>query len=201
MRKIVLAALVFSAAAPLLAQGLPGAPDRARVAAGSYTVDANHTQVTWSVNHLGFTLLEGQFGASTGTLMLDPAQPAATKADISFKVDELSVTSARFATHLKSKDFFDAATYPTARFVSTGVKPMGDHWMLTGNLIIKDQTKPVTLTVRFFGAGANPMSKAQNIGFRATGSINRSDFGLGMATPAVSDKVDLTINAAFAKAG
>ncbi len=191
--------LLALVAAPVIAQapGLPGKADKSLVAAGTYQVDPNHTQVTWTVNHMGFSMLSGQFGAGTGSITVDPARPAATRVEVTFPVDQLSVTSAPFANHLKSKDFFDVATNPTARFVSTGVTPMGDHFMLNGNLTIKGVTKPVQLTARFVGAGANPMNKKVNFGFIAAGSINRSDFGLGMAVPVVSDKVDLTINAAF----
>ena len=201
MRPFIALAAVALAATPTLAQapaGLPGAPNTALVKAGTYQVDPNHTQVTWQVNHMGFSMLQGQFGAASGSITVDPANPAASKVDVTFNTGDLSVTAAPFANHLKSKDFFDVATYPTARFVSTSVSNMGDHLMIAGNLTIKNQTKPVTLTANFVGAGNNPMNKQLNFGFRATGSINRSDFGLGMAVPVVSDKVDLTINAAFA---
>jgi polyisoprenoid-binding protein YceI len=193
-----LAALALLLAAPLGAQQ-PGSPT-AQVAAGTYQVDANHTQVTWTVNHMGFSMLSGQFGASGGSITVDPANPAATKLDVSFDVNALSTTSAPFATHLKSKDFFDAAQFPTARFVATAVQMQGGRGTVTGNLTIKGVTKPVTLQAEFVGAGANPMNKKVNFGFRATGSINRSDFGVGAYAPVVSDKVDLTINAAFAAA-
>lgn len=194
---LILASALFAVAAPTVAQ-LPGAPDKARVAAGTYTVDTAHTQVAWRVNHMGFSMLDGLFGATGGSATIDPKNPAASKVAIDFNIaDSLTVTSPRFAGHLKSKDFFDVATYPTAKFVSTRITPAGDHWTMTGNLTIKDQTKPVQLTVRFMGAGQNPMDKKANVGFTATGSILRSDFGLGFAAPVVSDKVDLTINAAF----
>ncbi|MEH3039005.1 MAG: YceI family protein [Sphingomonas paucimobilis] len=197
---LILAAALFAVAAPTVAQ-MPGAPDKSRVTAGNYTVDTAHTQVAWQVNHMGFTMLDGLFGATGGTATFDPKNPAATKVSIDFDIAKsLTVTSPQFAEHLKSKDFFDVANHPTAKFVSTRVQPMGDHWMLAGNLTIKNQTKPVQLTVRFMGAGENPMNKKKNVGFTATGSINRSDFGLGMAAPVVSDKVDLTINAAFVAA-
>ena len=198
MRPILATALI-AIAAPVLAQGaLPGAPVKARVTAGTYAVDPAHTQVTWQVNHMGFSMLEGQFGASAGSIVIDPAKPNDTKVDVTFQVDQLSTTAPRFTEHLKSKDFFDAAANPTARFVSTAVRATGDKATITGNLTIKGVTKPVTLNATFVGAGANPMSKKLNFGFRATGTINRRDFGLGYATPVVGDKVDLTINAAFA---
>lgn len=199
----ILASAVVLAAAPLAAQiastpQMPGAPQASRVTAGTYQVDPAHTQVAWEVNHMGISMLEGMFGASAGSLTIDPKKPAATKVDITFNVDELSVTSAAFAKHLKSPDFFDVAQHPTARFVSTAVTPRGTGAAtMTGNLTIKGVTKPVTLDVSFVGAGANPMSKKMNVGFKAKARIKRSDFGLGMAVPIVSDEVQLHIHAAF----
>jgi len=198
--RLVLATILALTAAPVLAQtaAVPGAPVKARIAAGIYAVDPNHTQVTWQVNHMGFSMLEGQFGASGGSIMIDPAKPNATKVEVNFAIDQLSVTSAPFTGHLKSKDFFDVATHPTAKFVSTKVVATGDKATITGDLTIKGVTKPVVLQATFVGAGTNPMNKKVNFGFRATSSIKRSDFGLGAAVPVVSDRVDLTINAAFA---
>ena len=194
----ILAALIATAAIPAMAQtGQPGMPNKAAVAAGTYAVDPAHTQVTWTLNHMGFSMLSGQFGAQGGTLTIDPAKPAAAKLDVTFAIDQLSVTAAPFANHLKSKDFFDAATYPTARFVSTAVTASGDSAKITGNLTIKNVTKPVTIDATFVGAGVNPMNKKLNFGFRGTATIKRSDFGLGYATPLVGDSVKLDINAAF----
>ena len=198
--RLLLAALIATAAVPAIAQapaGLPGAPNKALVTAGTYAVDPAHTQVTWTLNHMGFSMLSGQFGAQGGTLTIDPAKPAATKLDVTFAIDQLSVTAEPFSHHLKSKDFFDVATYPTARFVSTGVVANGNRARITGNLTIKNVTKPVTIDATFVGAGTNPMNKKLNFGFRGTASIKRSDFGLGYATPIVADDVKLDINAAF----
>ena len=176
----------------------PGQPIASRVPAGTYQVDPAHTQVSWQVNHMGFSMLEGQFGASGGSITIDPKKPAATKVDISFNVDDLSVTSAGFAKHLKSEDFFNAAQYPTARFVSTRIVPKGaNSATMTGNLTIKDQTKPVTLDVTLNNGGDHPMKKVPAIGFDATTTLKRSDFGVGAYAPVVSDTVNLTIHAAF----
>ncbi len=196
--RLILAALALTAAIPAIAQtGLPGTQSKAAVTAGTYKVDPAHTQVTWTLNHMGFSMLSGQFGAQDGTLTIDPAKPAAAKLDVTFAIDQLSVTSSGFSNHLKSKDFFDVATYPTARFVSTAVVASGNTAKITGNLTIKNVTKPVTIDATFVGAGTNPMNKKVNFGFRGTTTINRSDFGLGMAAPVVSDQVKLDINAAF----
>jgi polyisoprenoid-binding protein YceI len=204
MRPIIAAAALIALplTVPAIAQvaSTPGMPGTAstKIAAGTYQVDPAHTQVTWTVNHMGFSMLQGQFGASEGSITIDPAKPAATKVDVTFPVDQLSVTSGQFANHLKSKDFFDATAHPTARFVSTAITPRGaNRASMTGNLTIKGITKPVTLDVTFVGAGTNPMSKKPNFGFMGTGTVKRSDFGLGFAAPVVSDEVKLTINAAF----
>lgn len=200
--RLILAALIAAAAVPaagpVIAQtGLPGTQNPALVPAGTYAVDPNHTQVTWTLNHMGFSMLSGQFGAQGGTLTIDPAKPAAAKLDVTFAIDQLSVTAEPFSHHLKSKDFFDVATYPTAHFVSTNVVANGNTARITGNLTIKNVTKPVTIAATFVGAGSNPMNKKLNFGFRGTAQIKRSDFGLGFALPVVADTVDLQINAAF----
>ncbi|HEX8388945.1 MAG TPA: YceI family protein [Sphingomonas sp.] len=194
MRIVLAAALAL--AVPAAAQ-MPGSANPALVTAGTYKVDPNHTQVTWRVNHLGFSLLQGQFGASGGSITVDPARPQATRMEVAFDLNQLSTTSGGFTTHLKSADFFDVAKHPTARFVSRSVTMRGNDATVLGDLTIKGITKPVTLQASFVGAGPNPRSKKLNFGFRATGQVNRSDFGLGMAAPAVSDRVDLEINAAF----
>jgi polyisoprenoid-binding protein YceI len=200
MRQALLA-LALIAATPALAQpaGKPGAADVSRVQAGTYQVDPNHTQVFWSVDHMGFSTLQGGFGSPTGTLTLDPKNPTGAKLSLKFPMSAITTTSALFKEHLSSANWFDVAKYPEATFVSTQVAVSGTTARVTGDLTVKGVTKPVTLDVRFFGAGANPMSKAPTVGFSATGTLKRSDFGLGMAVPVVDDEVKLTINAAFEK--
>src|SRR6187549_3879538 len=103
-------ALSFLVATPALAQGKP---DPAAVTAGTYNVDAGHSQVLFTVTHIGFSEYTGQFTNPTGTLTIDPKNPSAAKVDITFPIDKVSTTVAQLDTHLKSKDFFDAATFPT----------------------------------------------------------------------------------------
>jgi polyisoprenoid-binding protein YceI len=98
-----------------------------------------------------------------------------------------------------SADFFDAAKFPNATFTSTKVTASGTSATVVGNLTLKGVTKPVTLAVKFTGAGANPMSKAVTVGFSATGTIKRSDFGINYGVPAVGDQVDLVLTGAFEK--
>lgn len=194
----LVAAATLAAAIPAVAQmAKPGAPVAARVVAGDYTVDANHTQVVWTVDHFGVSPLTGAFGARGGTLSIDPAKPSAAKVSVAFDVAGLSTTVPPFTKHLLSADFFEVEKSPTATFTSTSVRTNGTSARITGRLTIKGITKPVTLDAKFFGAGTDPMTKKLNIGFSATGRISRSDFGLGYGLPLVPDQVDLRIAAAF----
>ncbi|MEN3746777.1 YceI family protein [Sphingomonas sp. HF-S3] len=195
-------------AAPVIAQqdaALPGAKDPARVTAGTYTVDPHHTLVSWKVNHFGFNDYFGLFGDATGTLTIDPAKLAEAKVDITIPVSKVTTASAGLTAHLlkpaeagKTADFF-GANPADARFVSKRVSPRGTRAVITGDLTLNGVTRPVTLEAEFTGAGANPMSKKQTVGFAATTRINRSEFNVGYAVPMVSDAVDLTITVAFEK--
>lgn len=203
--RLAFAALLAVAAVPVLAQDMPkeapGAPDPSRAVAGAYQVDPDHTQVVFTIGHLGFSEYTGMFTHPTGTLTLDPKNPAADKVDISFPINKVLTTSPELDKHLQTADFFDAAKYPTGHFVSTKVTATGDAAAtIDGNLTLRGVTKPVTLDVRFVGAGDMVMGPpVPNIGFAATTTIKRSDFGISYGIPLVSDDVLLTINAAFAK--
>lgn len=184
----------------------PGAPDKSRVTAGTYTADAAHTMVVWEVDHLGFSKYTGIFGDVTGTLVLDPKNPAASKVDVTIPVSKVTTASAGLTSHLLragkdggKPDFF-GATPADAKFVSTSVvlDGDGDEAKVTGNLTLNGVTKPVTLDVDFHGAGVG-MNKKETVGFQAETTIKRSDFGISMGIPYVSDAVELEIHAAFEK--
>ena len=205
MRRILLA-LPLLFAAPLLAEetaapALPGVADATRVSAGSYEVDARHTQVNWQVNHFGFNDYFGLFGDVTGTLDIDPANLGAATVDVTIPTASVATSSAGLTTHLQTPDFFDAAKFGTARFVSKNVVVDGQRAMITGDLTMLGVTKPVELETRFEGAGANPMSKKATIGFHASTTIKRSDWGMTKYVPMVSDEVKLRISIAFEKKG
>ena len=190
-------------AAPLAAQmqmpkEAPGKPDPKLATSGRYTMDPAHSQAIFTVTHLGWTNYTGQFTNPTGTLTLDAKVPARSKVEVTFPIDKILTTVPALDTHLKSADFFDAAKFPTATFVSTKIVAAGSNATITGNLTIKGVTRPVVLKARFIGAGPQFWgAKKQAIGFAATTSIKRSDFGMGFEVPLVSDRIDLTINAGF----
>jgi polyisoprenoid-binding protein YceI len=195
----LLAAFALAGTTALAAQPKAAPAAAAKVQAGSYKVDPNHTQVIWSVDHFGFSRLYGMVGGMSGTLDLDPARPNAAKVAIDIPLSGLTVTSPGFAKHLATADLFDVASFPTARFVSRSVAVRGNQATIAGDLTLRGVTKPLTLAARLHGAGANPMNKKQTVGFSATAKLKRSDFNLGYAVPNVSDEVNLEITAAFEK--
>lgn len=201
-------ALAILAVPAVIAQspGAPGAPDKSRVTGGTYAADVNHTMVVWQVDHLGFSNYTGIFGDVSGTLVLDPKNPAASKVDVTIPVSKVTTASAGLTAHLLrpgkdggKPDFFGAAP-ADAKFVSTAVAvdADGDEAKVTGNLTLNGVTKPVTLDVDFHGAGMG-MGKKETVGFEAEATIKRSDFGISMGIPFVSDEVELKIHAAFEK--
>jgi len=189
MRAVYLALALMSA--PVLAQ----AP--ANVPSGTYTVDPGHTQVLFTLNHFGVSEYTGQFVQPTGTLTLDTANPANDKVEVVFPIAKVSTTVPALDAHLKSADFFDAAKYPEGKFVSTKVTVNGTNATIDGNLTLKDVTKPVVLQAKFTGSGE--MMKKFNVGFSATTTIKRSDFGIKFGLPGLGDEVKLVIHAAFQK--
>ncbi|MBK5957768.1 hypothetical protein CCR97_06025 [Rhodoplanes elegans] len=199
---VLVAALL--AATPLTAQTapaeLPGKVDVSRVAGGTYKVDPDHTQVAFTVNHFGFTDYFGLLGGSTGTLTLDPKRPGAAQVTIEIPLAAAVTTSKELDAHLQAADFFETAKFPKASFRSTRVEVDGERARIVGDLTLRGVTRPVVLDARFTGAGINPMNKAATIGFEATTSVKRSEFGMKFALPVVSDQVDLRIVAAFEKA-
>ncbi|MEP7350144.1 MAG: YceI family protein [Sphingorhabdus sp.] len=210
MRKFLFALPLF-VAVPLLAQsGAPSAPgtkDAARVTAGNYTADANHTLIGWRVSHLGFNDYFGIFGSVRGTLSLDPQNPNAAKVDMTIPVGKVTTASAGLTEHLLragkdggKPDFFGPAP-ADARFVSTKVEATGTTAKITGDMTLNGVTKPVVLDAEFSGAGTTPamMGGKETVGFHAKTTINRSDFGVNMAIPFVSDAVALDITVAFEK--
>jgi polyisoprenoid-binding protein YceI len=130
-----------------------------------------------------------------------------SKADFSDAQFELSTDVASIDTevemrdnHLKSPDFFDAVKYPKMIFKSTGIQPAGkDKYKLNGNLTLHGITKPVTMDLWYRGTVENPMSKKPTSGFQVTGTIKRSDFGIGEKFPApmISDEVRIKADGEF----
>jgi|SRR6266850_5628288 len=168
------------------------------VKAGIYKVESYHTQVGFSLSHFGFTNYAGLFSGATGSLQLDPAHLTAAKLDVTIPIESITTTVPKLTDELKGAQWFDTAKFPSATFTSTKVvSGSNGETTITGNLTLHGVTKPVVLHAHLVGAGVNPIDKAYTLGFEATGTIKRSEFGVSTYVPVVGDDVQLTIAGAF----
>ena len=171
----------------------------------TFAVDASHSSVGFGVKHLMITTVRGEFAAFAGTLQYDAARPEQTKLEATIEVASINTREAGRDEHLRSPDFFDAATFPTMTFVSTSARRDGDGLVINGQLTIRGISKPVALMVSDLTAEqADPWGN-QRIGATARATILRSDFGMtwNAALEAggvlVSDKVTLEIEASLVR--
>lgn len=165
------------------------------VFAASYTIDETHAHAAFRVSHLGFSHTLGQFKEISGTLEFDEANPTASS--VSVTINTASVDSANEARdeHLRKADFLNVDEFPTMTFTSTTVEVTGENTgKLTGDLTLLGVTKPVTLDVTFNQEGPHPFDPSKIVaGFSASGEINRTDFGMAYAAPAIGETVELMI--------
>ena len=163
-------------------------------ASGTYAIDPTHTLVLAQWNHMGYSNPSANFGNAAGTIVYNAEDVSQSSVEVTLPLSGLNSFTAAFDDHLRSADFFDAATFPQATFKSTKVEAAGTNKLtVTGDLTIKDKTAPVVLDVTLNGAGEHPMAGKPAIGVDATATIKRTDFGVGAYVPNVSDEVQLRI--------
>ncbi|WP_456698390.1 YceI family protein [Aeromicrobium sp. P5_D10] len=157
------------------------------ITAGTWNLDPTHTEVGFTVRHL-MSKVRGKFETFEGTLV---TADDVTASSVNVKIDLSSINTgtADRDAHLRSGDFFGVDTYPTMTFTSTGVIDKGDNeFVVTGDLAIKDVTKPVELTVDFLGEGGDPWGGTR-VGVEATTTISRKEFGIDFNIPVGGDSV------------
>ncbi|MDT8856333.1 YceI family protein [Paracoccaceae bacterium Fryx2] len=189
-RLVPVAALIGAlVAAPALA-----APEK-------YTLDSSHSQIVFSYDHLGFSTGFGMFSGFAGEIMLDAAAPAESSVSVSFPVKTMLTGWQERFDHFMSKDFFDATDDEMVTFVSTGIEVTGEKTaLITGDLTLNGVTKPVVLDAVLNQMGDHPMAGKPWAGFSATTTLARSDYGLGMFAPFVSEEVKVQISIEAMKA-
>ncbi|MBB5873082.1 polyisoprenoid-binding protein YceI [Allocatelliglobosispora scoriae] len=146
-------------------------------AAGTYEMDANHKRVGFIARHMMVSKVRGEFAQATATIVVaeDPLQTTVTAV---LQAESISTGAADRDAHLRSGDFLEVEKFPTLTFRSTGVSDVnGNEFTLTGDLTVKDVTKPVQLKVEFEGVEKNPWGQ-ELIGFSASTEIDREEFGL-----------------------
>jgi polyisoprenoid-binding protein YceI len=166
---------------------------------GDYALDPSHSRLGFSTRHAMVTTVRGAFKDFTGEAVVDTENPAASTVNVTIKTASIDTGVADRDAHLRSADFFDAETYPEITFVSTDVVRDGDDWTITGDLTIKDVTKPVAIEFESTGSARDPFGNTR-IGFEGRTTINRKDWGLSWNAALetggflVSDKIKLDID-------
>ena len=176
--------------------------DPAKVHPGIYTVEPEHTEVLFAISHFGFSTYYGRFAQASGTLVFDPATPANSTLFVSVPSASVSTASDKLNAILKDTGWFEAARFPALTFKSTKVTVTGiDRGVVTGDLTLRGVTRPLTLEVTFDGAGVDPADSKYTIGFDATGTLKRTDYGISTFAPYIGDEVRLILSGAFVKQG
>jgi polyisoprenoid-binding protein YceI len=194
MNKALLSRLSLSslALASLLAAGVASADNA--FPSGNYKIDPVHSVAYFEVGHAGgISRFMGRFNDISGDLEVGAQEKSRVKVDVN--VDTEYTRNEALYKHLKSPDFFNAVQFPTLSFVSTAVTVnAAGEGTVAGNLTLHGVTKPVTLKLREVGTGSGPKGDTR-VGYVATSSIKRSDFGMSYGIPkAATDEVDLRIN-------
>nr|WP_240895529.1 YceI family protein [Kineococcus siccus] len=166
--------------------------------AGTWTIDATHSEVSFTVRHMAVSKVRGRFGEVSGEIVTSDDLGTSS---VTAEIDVTSVTTFNEARdgHLKTGDFFEIETHPKATFRSTGIRHDGDDYVIDGELTLKGVTRPVTLVTEVSGLGPDAYGGTR-VGFSAKGSINRREFGLSFDARldngglVVADKVDLQLD-------
>ncbi|MBV9570255.1 MAG: YceI family protein [Alphaproteobacteria bacterium] len=196
-RKLALIFLMMGTlATPAIAQTSLNVPP------ATYNIDPKHTQIIFSIRHMGLSTFYGRFGQISGSLTFDPATPEKSALTVQIDMKSLSMHVPKLDEELMA-DVFHADKFPTATFVATqSTKTGANTGTVTGNLTIAGVTKPVTLKVTFNGGRNSPFPlQPYRVGFDATATVKRSDFGLTkmMWSGLVGDDVALMIQCELEK--
>jgi polyisoprenoid-binding protein YceI len=144
---------------------------------GEYALDPTHTRLGFSTRHAMVTTVRGAFKEFSGEAVVDTESPAASKVIVTIQAASIDTGVADRDAHLRSPDFFDVETYPEITFSSTDVTRDGDDWTVTGDLTIKDVTKPISIEFESTGSAKDPFGNTR-IGFEGKAVLNRKEWGL-----------------------
>lgn len=163
----------------LIAATLIAAGSLAQAELATYGIDPTHTFVTFEIGHFGTTTNRGRFDKKTGSVQLDKVAKSG-KAEITIDTTSINTGTEAFNKHLQSADLFDAAKYPTIKFVADKFNFQGDKISdVTGQLTLLGKTLPVTLKAAQFNCYDSPMLKREVCGGDFETTIARSQWGMG----------------------
>ncbi len=177
----------------LLAAALLATAGFAQAQSATYSVDPTHTFVTFEAKHFGTSTLRGRFDKKEGTVQIDRAAKSG-KAEITIDITSVSTGVGPLDGHLKSKDFFDAASNPSAKFTADKFVFDGDKVTeVSGALTMMGKSNPVTLKATNFNCYQNPMFKREVCGGDFETTITRSQWGISYGVPGIPDNIRLLI--------
>ncbi len=165
----------------------------AQAQSATYVVEPTHTFVTFEAKHFGTSTNRGRFDKKEGTITIDPTAKTG-RAEITIDMASINTGTAPFDGHLRSKDFFNAAEFATAKFVGDKFEFDGTKVKsVSGNLTMLGKTSPVTLTAEHYNCFMHPRLKAEVCGGDFVTTIQRSQWGMTYALPGIPDNVRLVI--------
>lgn len=173
---------------------------------GQYAIDPAHSRIGFSARHAMVTTVRGAFKDFEGTAVIDTADPSASHVSLTIQAGSIDTGQADRDGHLVSGDFFEVETYPTITFTSTDVQRDGSDWTITGDLVIKGQTNPVTIEFEETGSAQDPFGNTR-VGFEGAAAINRKDWGLSWNAALetggvlVSEKIKLDFDVSAIQSG
>jgi polyisoprenoid-binding protein YceI len=197
----VAAAPVPMKAAPAAAEA-PKAPtvstDIATAPAGNYVLEKSHASITFKVRHMGFADYVMRFNDFDAAIALDPKIPEKSSVKATINAASLDANNPKLTEHVSTKDFLNVPTFPTITFTSTKIEKTGlNTGKIYGDLNLLGVVKPIVLDTTFIGGGEHMMMKKYDIGFKATTTLKRSEFGMNYGIGMVGDEVAVEINAEF----
>lgn len=170
----------------------------AKLRPGDYELDPAHSFLVFKIDHLGLSTYVGRFNDIHATLDFDPASISQLRLDSVVSMASVDVNDADLEERLASPDWFDVPQFPEARFVTVKVEEgLDGNFLFTGDLTFRGVTRPVVLSATFNGGADNLLTGRYTLGFSATGSFNRSDFGMDQWESLVGDEVSLEVYAEF----
>lgn len=176
---------------------------RTTLPTGTWNVDPSHSNVEFSVKHLGIATVRGAFNEFEGTFEVDDDGSARARGTV--KAASVDTNEDARDTHLRSEDFFHAEVHPELEFESTEIRPLDeDTFEIHGELTMRGVTRPVVLNAEVQGTETDPWGN-ERVGLEASGQLNRGDWGmtfnqaLGSGNMLVSDKVKLTLDISAVK--
>ena len=188
----LLASSAFAQEAPVMSTDIAKAP------AGQYVLEKSHASITFKAMHMGLANYTMRFNDFDATIDLDPAAPEKSKLNVTIKPASLDANNPKMTAHTDNEDFFNVAKFPTITFVSTKIEKLTPTTgKIHGDMTMLGVTKPVVLDTTFNNGGAHPFFKKYALGFSATTTIKRSDFGMKHGIPMVGDDIPVAIEVEF----